>query len=92
MDIVSCDHWSNSSSSSNWGINMMDRKVGGSNSETQSIGNVVDSLDDAIGINVAVASTSNTISCLNLLFDGVTIIVAVVVLAKVILSVVLRYR
>merc|ERR1711884_46600 len=64
-----CHSWgsSNSNWGSSWGINLMHREVGGSNPEPQGITQVVDSLDNAIGINIAVASSGDSISSLHFL-------------------------
>merc|ERR1712079_398948 len=60
--------------------------VGGSNSEPQGITQVVDSLDNSIGINIAVASSGDSISSLQLLLGGMTIAVSIVELTIVILG------
>jgi hypothetical protein len=67
----------------------VDWKVCGTNTETESVSNVVHSLDNAIGINIAVSTTGDTVSRLDLLLDRVGVTVAIAVLAKVILGVVL---
>merc|ERR1712079_615153 len=68
---------------------MVHREVGGSNSESQVITQVVDSLDNAIGINIAVASSGDSISSLQLLLGRKGIAVSIVELSKVILGMVL---
>merc|ERR1719239_803209 len=70
-------------------INNMNWEVCGSNTETKGVSNVVHSLDNSIGIDVAVSSSGNTVSRLDLLLDRVGVTVAIAVLAKVILAVVL---
>merc|ERR1719418_238527 len=62
------NHWGSSCFRSRSSINMVHREVGGSNSESKGITQVVDSLDNAIGINIAVASSCDSISSLQLLF------------------------
>lgn len=68
---------------------MVDRKVCGSNAESKGIGEVVDSLDDAVAVHIGVASSDNSISSPQLLLDGVLVAVPEAVLAKIILGVVL---
>ena len=89
--IISWDLYRGSSSNRcNWSLHMVNWEVGGSNSESHGITEVVDSLDKAIGINIAVASSSHTISSLQLLFGREGIAVSIVELSEVILSMVLR--
>merc|ERR1719189_2895366 len=71
-------HWGSSCFRGRSSINMVHREVGGSNSEPQGITQVVDSLDNAIGINIAVASSCDSISSLQLLHGGMTIAVSIV--------------
>ena len=68
---------------------MVDGKVSGTNTEAEGVSDVVDSLDDAVGVDIAVGAPGDAISRLDLLLDRVLITVAVAVLADVILSVVL---
>merc|ERR1719422_734564 len=82
---------SNSNWCSSWGINLMHREVGGSNSESKTISNVVHSLDNSIRIHIAVSSSDDTISSLHFLLDRVSIRISKGVLSKVILSMVLRW-
>merc|ERR1712038_142202 len=70
-------------------LHVVHRQVGGSHTEAHGVGDVVDSLDDAVGVNVAVAAPGDTISSLLLLLDGVGVAVAIVVLTEVVLSMVL---
>merc|ERR1719189_2106100 len=87
-----CHSWvsSNSNWGSSWGINLMHREVGGSNSESKTISNVVHSLDNSIRIHIAVSSSDDTISSLHFLLDRVSIRISKRVLSKVILGMVLR--
>merc|ERR1719325_436043 len=80
---------SNSNWSSSWGINLMHREVGGSNSESKTISNVVHSLDNSIRIHIAVSSSDDTISSLHFLLDRVSIRISKGILSKVILGMVL---
>jgi hypothetical protein len=43
-------------------FNMMYRQVSGGNSESHGIRNIVDSLEETISINIAVATTGNSVS------------------------------
>jgi len=91
----SLSHWlfsnSNRSNCCNWlSINMMDREVGCSNSKTQCISNIVDSLYNSISINIAICTTNYTISSFDFLLHRVTIRVSKWILTKIILSMVLR--
>merc|ERR1719460_501052 len=70
-------------------LNMVDRKVGGSNSESKGVSNVVHSLHQSIGIHILVSSSNNSISSFDLLFDRFSIGVSKGVLANVILRMVL---
>merc|ERR1719336_3762756 len=79
-----------SSRSSGRSINDMNWKVCGTNTEAKSICNVVHSLDNSVGVNIAVSSSGHTICCFDLLLHRVGVTVAVAVLANVILTVVLR--
>merc|ERR1719336_44638 len=88
-------NWSSSRSSdgnrsSSWGVNMMHWQVGGCNTETHGIRNVVHSLNNSIGVNVAVASPGDSISSLDLLLGLCGVGKAIVVLSKVVLGVELR--
>merc|ERR1719326_175697 len=87
-----CHSWgsSNSNWGSSWGINLMHREVGGSNSESKTISNVVHSLDNSIRIHITVSSSDDTISSLHFLLDRVSIRISKGVLSKVILGMVLR--
>merc|ERR1719297_433276 len=82
---------SNSNWGSSWGINLMHREVGGSNSESKTISNVVHSLDNSIRIHIAVSSSDDTISSLHFLLDRVSIRISKGVLSKVILGMILRW-
>ena len=89
--VISWDLYRGSSSNRcNWSLHMVNWEVGGSNSESHGITEVVDSLDKAIGINIAVASSGHPISSLELLFGRKRIAVSIVVLFEVILGMVLR--
>merc|ERR1719234_300281 len=70
-------------------LHVVHRQVCGGHAEAHGVGDVVDRLDDAVCINVAVAAPCHAVGCLHLLLDRVGVAVAVVVLAEVILSVVL---
>merc|ERR1712107_322065 len=76
--------------SSSWGVNMMHWQVGGCNTEAHGIRNVIHSLDNSIGVNVAVASPGDSIGSLHLLLGLCGVGKAIVVLSKVVLSVELR--
>merc|ERR1719225_677958 len=76
--------------SSSRSVNNMNWKVCGTNTESKSICNVVHSLDNSVGVNIAVRSSGHTICCFDLLLDRVGVTVAIAVLANVILTVVLR--
>merc|ERR1719336_2129657 len=76
--------------SSSWGVNMMYWQVGGSNTEAHGIRNVIHSLNNSIGVNVAVASPGDSISSLDLLLGLCGVGKAIVVLSKVVLCVELR--
>jgi len=67
---------------SNW-------KVGCSNFKSKGITEIVDSLNNSIGINIAIASSCNTISSLEFLFGRERIAVAIVKLSNVILGMIL---
>ena len=54
-------------------FNMVDREVGGSNSESKGVSDVVDSLNNSIGINILVGSSDNSISSFDFLFDRFSI-------------------
>merc|ERR1719234_1844407 len=84
----SCDSL-NRSSSCNWSINMVNWEVGRTNTETKGIGNVIDALDNTIRINVAVSSTDDTVSSLDLLLHRASIVVPKAVLTSIVLGVVL---
>merc|ERR1719193_3405 len=71
-------------------INMVNRKVGGAYTESKGISNIVDSLDDSVTVNIAIAASDYSISSLDLLLTGVTITVSKAILTKVILAVVLE--
>jgi hypothetical protein len=73
-----------------WGrglVDCLDWKVGGGDTESQGVGNVVDALNDTIGIDVAVGSSDDSIGSLVLSLDAVLVGIAVLVLAKLILGV-----
>merc|ERR1712119_123969 len=70
-------------------LHVVHGQVGGGHTESHGVGDVVDRLDDAIGVNVAVAAPCDTVSSLHLLLDRVGVAVAVVVLTEIVLSVVL---
>jgi len=68
--------FSNSNRGCSWSrlsINMVDREISCSNSEAQSISNIVDSLDNAISINIAVSTTNYSISSFDFLLHRVAI-------------------
>merc|ERR1719234_2773910 len=79
----------NRSSSCNWSINMVNWEVGRTNTETKSIGNVVDALHNTIRIDIAVSSTDDTVSSLDLLLHRASIVVPKAVLTSIVLGVVL---
>lgn len=68
-------------------FDVVDGEVGGSDAETHGVGDVVDGLDEAVGIDVAVGPTGDAVSGLELLLGLGWAGEAVVVLADVILSV-----
>jgi hypothetical protein len=70
--------------------NIMDGKIGGGNSEAPGVGNIFHGLDLAVSVDIAISSTNHAVSGLNLLTNGVRIVVSEAVLAKFILSVILR--
>jgi len=78
-----------SSGHSDRGIHMVDGKVGGGHTEAHGVRDVVHSLDNTIGINIAVAPPGHSIGGLHLLLDRVRVAVAVAVLAEIVLGVVL---
>merc|ERR1712012_1380593 len=65
-------------------------KICAGNSETCSIGNVLDSLHHTRGVHVTISASNNSISSLDLLPYGVRVVVAKAVLTKIVLSMVLR--
>ena len=71
-------------------IHIVHRQVGGSHAEAHGIRDVVHGLDNAIGINVAVASPGDTICSFHLLLSLCGVGKAVVVLSEVVLSMELR--
>merc|ERR1719400_1160320 len=77
------------SSSFNWSINMVNWEVGRTNAESKGIGNVVDVLDNAIRIDIAVSSTDDTISSLDLLLHRASVVVPKAVLPSIVLGMVL---
>merc|ERR1719234_1103239 len=79
----------NRSSSCNWSINMVNWEVGRANTESKGIGNVVDALHNTIRIDIAVSSTDDTVSSLDLLLHGASIVVPKAVLTSIVLGVVL---
>merc|ERR1711953_1360896 len=87
-DWSSSSYWSRSNSL-NWSINMVNREVGRTNAESKGIGNVVDVLDNTIRIDVAVSSTNDAISSLDLLLHRASVVVPKAVLPSVVLGVVL---
>merc|ERR1719411_966541 len=70
-------------------LHVVHGKVGGGDTESHGVGDVVDRLDNAVGVDVAVAAPCDTVSSLHLLLDRVGVAVAVVVLTEIVLSVVL---
>merc|ERR1711936_524755 len=60
---------------------------GVSNAETQTIGNILDSLELAIGVNIRVSTGDSSIGISDLLLDGVDVCISVVQVAELILSV-----
>ena len=98
----SCSYWSSSncdrcsswnwSSSSNWSsrlIHMVNWKVGGTNSKSKSIWDVVHCLDNTIRIHITVCTPDNSISSLNFLLNRITISITKRILSIVILSMIL---
>lgn len=77
-------------SGSSFSIDVVDGEVGGSDAETHGIRDVIDGLDKAVGVNVAVGSAGDTVGGLELLLGLGWTGEAIVVLADVILSVELR--
>jgi len=67
--------------------NIMNREVGSSNSEAQSISNIVDTLSQSIGVNIAVGSSDHSISSLNFLLCLINTVETKVVLTGIILGV-----
>jgi len=66
------------------------RQVGGGHPESvDGVGNVVDGLHDAVGVDVAVSATSDAVPGLGLVLGGGSGVVAVAVLSQLVLSVVL---
>ena len=70
-------------------LDMVDRKVGGGHTETHGVRDVVDSLDETVGVHIAVTPSGDTVGGLHFLLDRVRVAVTVVVLADVVLCVVL---
>merc|ERR1719234_3001054 len=70
-------------------LHVVHGQVCGGHAEAHGVGDVVDRLDDAVCIDVAVAAPCHAVGCLHLLLDRVGVAVAVVVLAEVVLSVIL---
>ena len=66
---------------------MVDGQVGGGHAEAHQVGDVVDGLDEAVGIDVAVAAASDTVGGLDLLLGLVGGGEAVVVLTGIVLGV-----
>ena len=58
---------------------------GVSNAETQTIGNILDSLELAIGVNIRVSTGDSSIGISDLLLDGVDVCISVVQVAELIL-------
>ena len=100
--VVGCDNWAGSRSDgscnfnrssshlSNRSLDMVDREVGGGHTETHGVRDVVNSLYETVGVNVAVASPGDAVGGLNLLLGLGGVRESVVVLADVILSMELR--
>ena len=68
---------------------VVDGEVGGSHAEPEGVRDVVDGLDDAVGVHVAVGTADHTVGRLDLGLGAVRRLVAVVVLANIVLGVVL---
>merc|ERR1719234_2784626 len=81
---------SNSHRRSRSSIYMVHRQVGGCHTEAHRVRDVVHSLDNAIGIDVAVASPGDTVCGLHLLLGLCGVGKAIVVLSEIVLSMVLR--
>ena len=73
--------------SGNRGVHVMDGQVSGGHTEAHGVGDVVHSLDNAVGVNVAVAAASDTVGGLDLLLGLVGAGEAVVVLTGIVLGV-----
>ena len=84
----SCDSL-NRSSCFDRSINMVNWEVGCSHTEPESIGDVVDVLNNAVRVNIAVSSTDDAVSGLDLLLHGASVVVAKAVLTSIILGMVL---
>jgi hypothetical protein len=71
-----------------WGsiLHDVDRQVGGGHPEAERIGDVVDGLDDTVGIHIAVGTSHHTVGCLHLCLGLVRALVAIVVLTQFILA------
>merc|ERR1719471_1105166 len=69
---------------------MMDGKVGGSHAESHSVRDVVDGLDETVGVEVAVGAAGDAVSGLQLGLGLGSAGVAVVVLANFVLGMILR--
>jgi len=52
---------------------MMNWKISGTNSEPKGVRNVVDCLNNSIGINILVGSSNNSISSFDFLLDSISI-------------------
>merc|ERR1719243_561140 len=68
---------------------MVNREVCCTNTEPKGISDVVDILDNAICVNIAVSATNDTIGSLDLLLHGASVVVAKAVLTGIILGMVL---
>ena len=64
-------------------------QIAASNSEASLVSNILDSLDNTLGVDILVLTGHSTVSCLCLLSYGVEVIVAERVLASLVLGMVL---
>ena len=64
----------------------MDWQVGGCHTEAQGVGDVVDGLDNTIGVHIAVGAPHHPVSGLDLRLALVLALVAIVVLAQLVLK------
>ena len=56
-------------SSGGFSLNVVNGEVSGGHAETHGVRDVVDGLDEAVGVDVAVGSAGNTVGSLDLLLD-----------------------